>query len=84
MKHWIMTAAALGVLSAGCDRVPEPKVSSGDRVPEAQVAPRNDASAGGGRPLPSSPSGRSGATKPDPGDANDHSNPQHDARQRSG
>ena len=82
MRFLTLAAAVLALAAAGCD--------------DAREAPRakapGTASAGAGaspapttrEPLPAPPQPRaSGDEKPDPGDANDHSSPKHDARQKS-
>jgi hypothetical protein len=83
MKLWIMGIAIAIPLAAACgDQTPEPRVSdaySGGAAGGASAPP-----AGEREPLPPSPR-TSGAeeTKPDPGDANDHSSPRHDAKDKS-
>lgn len=86
MKLCTLLFALAVALVAGCDRDPQPRTSQapatasgGAAAGATSTGPKGDSS-----PLP--PSTQAGAsnadTKPDPGDANDHSNPQHDAKKK--
>lgn len=90
MRLCTLVIALSAALAAGCGQDSEPRVSS--NAPVANAPTTASAGASGGTinpapkgdsvPLPEAPQvGASSAdTKPDPGDANDHSNPQHDAK----
>jgi len=83
-----MLKAAVAVLTIGL------AAACGDQTPTPRVAPQS-ASGGAGasapttgpaaerQALPANPGGTMNAeAKPDPGDANDHSSPQHDAKKK--
>jgi hypothetical protein len=83
MRPYLLAAAVAAAFLAGCDSG-EPTASS--KAPTTAsggatgTSPRA-APAGDSIPVPPPPKASgSGETKPDPGDANDHSNPQHDAK----
>ncbi len=86
MKLSIIALAVAAALAAGCDKGSQQPATSSSSSPAAsgssaapQVGPKGDEVR-----LPASPQGTKGAQAlPDPGDANDHSNPQHDARQKT-
>ena len=87
MKLSIIALALAAALAAGCDKgsSQQPASSSpgstaaGGSSAAPQVGPKGDEVK-----LPPSPQGTKGSQAlPDPGDANDHSNPQHDARQKT-
>jgi hypothetical protein len=86
MKLSMLFLAAAFALVAGCDRDPQPRTSQtpGTASGGAATGATSTGPKGDGVPLP--PSSQAGAskadTKPDPGDANDHSNPQHDAKSK--
>lgn len=87
MRLCTLAVALLAALAAGCDRSSEPKASTTPPTTASAGASRGaveTAPKGDSVPLP--PSSKAGATsagaKPDPGDANDHSSPQHDAKQK--
>lgn len=83
---YLLAAAVAAALLAGCDRG-EPTASS--KAPTTASGGASGASprttpAGDSVPVPPAPKGSGDSeTKPDPGDANDHSNPQHDAKKKS-
>ena len=87
MRLWIIALAAAAALAAGCDKGSQQPATSSSASPAAggssgapQVGPKGDEVK-----LPPSPQGTKGSQAlPDPGDANDHSNPQHDARDKAG
>lgn len=85
MKPYLLAAAVAAAFLAGCDQG-EPTASS--KAPTtasggASGASPRTAPAGESVPVPPPPKASgSGETKPDPGDANDHSTPQHDAKQK--
>lgn len=87
MKLSIIALAAAAALAAGCDKGAQAPTTSSSTSPAAggssaasQVGPKGDEVK-----LPPSPQGTKGSQSlPDPGDANDHSNPQHDAREKAG
>jgi hypothetical protein len=86
MRLSIIALAAAAALAAGCDKGPQQPATSSSTSPAAgssgapQVGPKGDEVK-----LPPSPQGTKGSPAlPDPGDANDHSNPQHDAREKAG
>jgi len=86
MKLSILALAAAAALAAGCDKGPQQPATSSAASPAAsgssaapQTGPKGDEVK-----LPPSPQGtKESKALPDPGDANDHSNPQHDARQKT-
>jgi hypothetical protein len=79
---------AILAITTGCDQDSEPSseakapstASAGAGTPQPTVGPKDERVA-----VPPAPSGAtsSAETKPDPGDANDHSNPQHDSRNKT-
>ncbi|MGH8668023.1 MAG: hypothetical protein ACREUN_09470 [Burkholderiales bacterium] len=86
MKPYLLAAAIAAALLAGCDRDPAgpdasskaPTTASGGATGASpRSAPAGDTSA---QPPAANAGGSSADAKPDPGDANDHSNPQHDAK----
>ena len=93
MRMWTLTAALFmtAALAAGCgEQTPRPKTAgstapttasggAGSSAPAGPAAPKSESES-----LPGSQqSATKGAeTKPDPGDANDHSSPQHDSRNK--
>lgn len=86
MKLFILAAAASMALAAGCDRAAEtssPSKPSTASAGAGTAAPKTGP-AGESVPVPQASTGpaSSADTKPDPGDANDHSNPRHDARNK--
>ncbi len=71
--------AALSLAVAACgDEPPRPRTSANPPQPTTGAAWGSTTSPD---KLPS-PSGTASEAKPDPGDANDHSSPQHDARNK--
>ena len=87
MRLWtLIPALMIAALAAGCgDELPQPRTSSAQPSAGAGATggPVADPAAPKGERmgLPESRQGTKGAEeKPDPGDANDHSSPQHDAR----
>ena len=78
----LAAAAATISLAAACgDQPPQPRVSESGGAAGGASAPQP---VGEREPLPPSPGGTAAQdTKPDPGDANDHSSPQHDAKAKS-
>ena len=82
----VVAAAVTAAFLAGCDRsadTPSSKApasaSGGASAGVSKTGPAGDTSA----QAPAATGGGSSAdTKPDPGDANDHSSPQHDARSK--
>ncbi len=84
MKLSMLFLAAAFALTAGCDRDPQPRTSPGTASGGAAAGATSTGPKGDSVPVPpSSQAGGSKAdTKPDPGDANDHSNPQHDAKSK--
>ena len=82
----MVVAAAAAAFLAGCDRG-EPTASSsapttasgGASAGASKTGPAGDTSA---QPPAAKAGGTSAEAKPDPGDANDHSNPQHDAKSK--
>jgi hypothetical protein len=91
MKPFLLAAALAAALLAGCDSDPAdsptsaapPATASGG----ASAGVSSTGPAGEKMGLPEAPKGSvsgnaSAETKPDPGDANDHSNPQHDAKNK--
>jgi hypothetical protein len=82
-----LSASALALsllLAAGCDNSTEPRTSpqrGADAASGASTAPANPSR----EQVTPAPTGGAPAekTRPDPGDANDHSTPKHDARQKS-
>ena len=86
MRLSIIALAAPAAQAAGCDKGPQQPATTKSTSPAAggssaapQVGPKGDEVK-----LPPSPQGTKGSQSlPDPGDANDHSNPQHDARQKA-
>lgn len=87
MKLALLALAMASALVAGCNReesVPgakAPATASGGATGSAPTGPAGDTSA----KAPAAKEGGSSAeAKPDPGDANDHSNPQHDAKTKKG
>lgn len=73
------------VLAAACgDQPPKPRTASGTSSSAAGATGTDPARpAGQSQALPANPSpAKTGDVKPDPGDANDHSSPQHDARKK--
>ena len=84
MKLYASALALSLLLAAGCDNASEPATSSqrgADAASGASSAPANPSR----EQVTPAPSGGASAdkTSPDPGDANDHSTPKHDARQKS-
>ena len=74
MKRFALCMTVAGALIAGCSEG-ESSASSG-----ISTEPKGERIG-----IPSAPQGGGTAeTRPDPGDANDHSNPQHDARSGKG
>ncbi len=96
MRMWTLIPALLmtAALAAGCgEQTPRPKTAGGSAPTTASAgAGGAGSSAPAGPAAPKSeseslPGSQQSATKgaeakPDPGDANDHSNPQHDARNK--
>lgn len=91
MKPYLMAAALAAVFLAGCDQG-EPTASSkapttapttasgGASTGASKTGPAGDTSAQ--PPAASTGTPSAAETKPDPGDANDHSNPKHDAKSK--
>jgi hypothetical protein len=86
MRPYLLAAAVAAALLAGCDQG-EPTASSkaptsasggATSTGASKTAPAGDTSAQA--PAPSTGGTAASETKPDPGDANDHSTPQHDAK----
>lgn len=82
MKSWTLILGLAVALVAGCDRPPQP-AASGSAASGASGAPQTGPKGDRVELPPSSSATSSGRTEPDPGDANDHSTPQHDARQKT-
>ena len=84
MKLAMLFLAAAFTLVAGCDRDPQPRTSEAPRTASGGAAAGATSTGAKGESVPLPPSSQAGASKadakPDPGDANDHSNPQHDAK----
>lgn len=90
MRLCTLIIAVSAALAAGCNQDSEPRASS--NAPAANAPTTASAGASGGSinpapkgdsvPVPAAPQGSASSAdaKPDPGDANDHSNPQHDAK----
>ena len=87
MKLYPLAVVLPLLFAAGCDRQGDPAQAKSGAAPTT-------ASAGAGTPAPANParenvtpaptpSAKDATTKPDPGDANDHSAPNHDAREKS-
>jgi hypothetical protein len=87
MKFWTLALGAALAFAAGCDRNPP-------AIPAASALSTAGAGASTGAPdvgpkgdrieLPENPEGtQQSKALPDPGDANDHSTPAHDARAKS-
>jgi hypothetical protein len=84
MKLYTSALALSLLLAAGCDNATEPKASAqrgADAASGASSAPANPSR----EQVTPAPTGATSGEKarPDPGDANDHSTPKHDARQKS-
>ena len=85
MRMWTLIPAVLiFALAAGCgDQPPQPRTSSAPSSASAGAtsAPAADPAKpkGDTQALPANPQPKGADVKPDPGDANDHSSPQHDA-----
>jgi hypothetical protein len=87
----VVMAALAAAFLAGCDRG-EPTAASKAPGASAPSTASGGASAGASKTGPAGdtsaqapaakPGGAMGETKPDPGDANDHSSPQHDAKSK--
>jgi len=84
MKLSLLALAMATLAFAGCgEDAAEPSASkaptsaSGGATGSAPTGPAGDTSA---QPPAAKEGGSSAEAKPDPGDANDHSNPQHDAK----
>jgi len=75
MRLWtLIPAVTIFAFAAGCgEQTPEPRVAS---TPPAGAGSTNNEA------LPPAPKATQADEKPDPGDANDHSTPRHDARKR--
>lgn len=92
MKLYAIAIAVSAALAAGCSQESEPRVSSNAPAKDAPTTASagasggtiNPAPKGDSVPLPATPPGNASSAdaKPDPGDANDHSNPQHDAKSK--
>jgi hypothetical protein len=97
MRLYAIAIAMSAALAAGCSQESEPRVSSNapaKNAPTTASAGASSAASGGtidpakpkgdSVPLPATPPGNASSAdaKPDPGDANDHSNPQHDAKSK--
>ncbi len=85
MKLALLALAMASALVGGCNReesapgAKAPASASGGATGSAPTGPAGDTSA----QAPAAKDGGSSAeAKPDPGDANDHSNPQHDAKKK--
>lgn len=89
MRPYVLAAVVAAAFLAGCD-TGEPTASSkapttasgGASGASPRTAPTGDTSAQ--PPAPNTGGTASAETKPDPGDANDHSTPRHDAKEKSG
>lgn len=88
MKFWTLAFGAALALAAGCDRNSPPTPASAPSTAGAgattgkapETGPKGDEIK-----LPASPDDTKDAKAlPDPGDANDHSTPAHDARTKIG
>lgn len=91
----VMTALALSGLLAACGDEPETRAAGEAPAAEAPTTASGGATSSGvdtaapkgeriEKPLAPPQTSQSGAEdKPDPGDANDHSTPRHDARTKS-
>ena len=87
MKLWTLALGAAIALAAGCDRNTPPTPASAPATAGAGASSTN-APVTGPRgdeiKLPASPEGtQQSRALPDPGDANDHSTPAHDARAKA-
>lgn len=81
MRLSIIALAVAVALAAGCDRPSQPAASSTSPAAGGSSAAPQTGPKGDEIKLPASPSGTSDTkAQPDPGDANDHSTPAHDAR----
>jgi hypothetical protein len=87
MKLALLALALATLTFAGCGRdsaepraaANAPTTASGGATGSAPTGPAGDTSA---QPPAPKEGGTSAEAKPDPGDANDHSNPQHDAKKK--
>lgn len=86
MKVLILAAAIAAAFLAGCERSENtasskaPASASGGATGGAsKTGPAGDTTA---QPPAANSGGTSAEAKPDPGDANDHSSPQHDAKSK--
>ena len=72
------------VLAAACgDQTPTPRVAPQSASGGAGASTPTTGPAAERQAVPASPTGtKSADAKPDPGDANDHSSPQHDAKKK--
>ena len=87
MKPFLLAAAVAAVFLAGCDTDPADRPTASTAPATASGGASTGVSgtgpAGEKMSLPEAPKGSASTeTKPDPGDANDHSNPQHDAKNK--
>jgi len=85
MKLWTLALAVAAALAAGCDRAPQqPAASSAGSPASGSSAAPQTGPKGDEIKLPAEPSPtKESKAQPDPGDANDHSTPAHDARQKA-
>ena len=84
MKVSILALVAAAALAAGCDRPSEPSAASNSPAASGSSAAPQTGPKGDEIKLPPSSGGtKDTKAQPDPGDANDHSTPQHDARQKA-
>lgn len=81
MRMRILIPAVLAALTlAACgDEPPQPRTSASPPQPTTGAASGSTTSP---EKLPAPQGANSSETKPDPGDANDHSSPQHDSRNK--
>jgi hypothetical protein len=84
MKFWTLALGLVLAFAAGCDRPSQSASSSGSPAAGGSSAAPQTGPKGDQVALPPSPEGtKSSKALPDPGDANDHSTPAHDARQKT-
>jgi len=86
MRTLIPAVLTLALAAACGDQPPQPRTSSAPASASAGAtgAPAADPAKpkGDAQTLPANPEPKGSEAKPDPGDANDHSSPQHDARKK--
>ena len=84
MRLSIIALAVAAAVAAGCDRPSKPATTANAPAASGSSAAPQTGPKGDEIKLPPSPSGtKDTKALPDPGDANDHSTPAHDARQKT-